>query len=336
MENISDLLSSKAVEEIVTKTFSLKDTLDVYAKWSLRSLWSNYNTLELYLALCNEELYNRNIFNHTKVSSHDIMGFISNEWVDQYFEFRRHMPGEDDPISKLQDIYEATKFYEIDSIFSFKTSLNEILSQSLNRIQFLICQENNRTTPPIDIQNEIDKIFNKRKNEESFENYFDFSNMQWANKISSEKDIISRKLPVSMLYIIKYKKEGLLRISSTQNILGYINNLLKKEVKDISIFPCENYEYSDDLIAFFSEEYGGTVASLKENKLSYYITKSTILKFIANVGYKGRVAFILKEMISKKGLCQHNIKKYNSDKSEVFFIRDEFIKLFKPYIKDYL
>lgn len=84
------------------------------------------------------------------------------------------------------------------------------------------------------------KYLTKRKKEISFENYFDFSNMQWANSISSEKDIISRKLPVSMLYIIKYKKEGLLRISSTQNILGYINNLLK-------------YEYSDDLIAFFQK-----------------------------------------------------------------------------------
>ena len=107
-------------------------------------------------------------------------------------------------------------------------------------------------------------------------------------------------------------------------------------MKDISIFPCENYEYSDDLIAFFSEEYGGTVSSFRENKLSYFITKSTILKFIANVGYKGRVTFILKEMISKKGLCQPCINRYNSDKYEVFFIRDEFFKLFKLYIKDYI
>lgn len=209
------------------------------------------------------------------------------------------------------------------------------MNQSLNSLELLIKQENNKTTPPIDIQKEIDNIFNKRNNNESFENYFDFSNMQWANNISCEKDIISRKLPVSMLYIVKYKKKDLLRISSTQNILGYLNNLLKKEVKDISIFPCENYEYSDDLIAFFSEKYGGTISSLKEKKLSYYITKSTILKFIANVGYKGRVAFILKEMISKKGLCHHSINRYNSDKNEIFFIRDEFIKLFKPYIKDY-
>ncbi|MBK5077680.1 hypothetical protein IL308_13145 [Lactococcus lactis] len=314
MEKISDLLSPKSVEKIVTKTFSLKDTIEVYAKWSSNSFWSNFNTLELYLSLCDEDLYNRNIINPTKVSSHNIMPFISNEWVEQYFEFRRYMPGEEDPINKLQGIYEATKFYEIDSIFSFNNSLNEILNQSLNKLELLIKQENNKTTPPIDIQKEIDNIFNKRNNNESFENYFDFSNMQWANNISSEKDIISRKLPVSMLYIVKYKKE----------------------VKDISIFPCENYESSDDLIAFFSEKYGGTISSHKENKLSYYITKRTILKFIANVGYKGRVAFIFKKMISKKGLCQHSINRYNSDKNEIFFIRDEFIKLFKPYIKDYL
>lgn len=99
----------------------------------------------------------------------------------------------------------------------------------------------------------------------------------------------------------------------------------KKEVDDISIFPRVNYEYSNDLVAF-SPKNTAAISSLKEDKLSYYITKRTAPKLIASPGYRGKVSYILRDLISKKGICPYYISKHNSDKKEVFFIRSEFLK----------
>ena len=62
----------------------------------------------------------------------------------------------------------------------------------------------------------------------------------------------------------------------------------------------EGIEFTDDIIAYFAEIDKSVVSTLKDSKMLYYIPKREVTKFIDAVGYKGKVAKILKDLIKEK------------------------------------
>ena len=338
MKKISEVIGKEQFNSLLQQIEQVDSFLLNYSERVRKFHWSFYNSLELYLSSCEELLELNNFESPFNITINTISSFFTGDLeemyrTDTYGPWVRN-PDIESHIIELRNLEKSIEFYEFEKIFSFDFSVHESIESLIAFLKEHVNQKSN--VKVINVKEEVDKFYSREIEKEKFNNIVSKLTFQWSHAINSVADVLTRSLPVSARYVIKYEENDVVRFSSTQNILSYIDNLVKKGVKTISILPCEGIEFTDDIIAYFAEIDNSVVSTLKDSKMLYYIPKREVTKFIDAVGYKGKVAKILKNLIKEEKITQHFLTKFNSDKPEIFFEREDVLKALKPFVKDYI
>ncbi|MGF1981994.1 hypothetical protein ACQUEN_02430 [Lactococcus taiwanensis] len=338
MKKISEIIGKEQFKSLLLQVEQVDSYLLNYSERVHKFHWSFYNSLELYLSSCEKLLELNNVEDPFNITINTISSFFTGELAEMY-RTDTYSPWVRNPdiglqIIELRNLEKSIDFYEIEKIFSFDFSVHESIEYLITVLKEHVNQKSN--VKVINVKEEVDKFYSKAIEKEIFNKIVSNLSFQWSHTINSVADVLRRKLPVSARYVIKYEENDIARFSSTQNILSYIDKLVKKGIKTISILPCEGIEFTDDIIAYFAEIDKSVVSTLKDSKMLYYIPKREVTKFIDAVGYKGKVAKILKDLIKEEKITQHFLTKFNSDKPEIFFEREDVLKALKPFVNDYI